>query len=295
MKSLTFFISLMLTTINTASALANNLAIGPHSRMSGTLDVPINKLECFNFKKENEIINMRKMAVRQCPSLMLDEYEPSEPIFGQIESGKPWWGFYGRYIYRKGHKSIEGPSKESPFILNPYLLVGIEGPNTSIWNPARINPAYLTRTDFPLCWNLVSLKWTPKQAKAEATYDVSKFQNQLSKWQAMTTGYNILKNFSLIAYNARDFGLDYIYVCKEESENIDNINSFNSPIRIIQMLHCGDSCGYPGGCNNMSPHVPVLDNLSFTKLPAKIQIYLWHDSPSSTKDPADMTFTIYLK
>jgi len=92
----------------------------------------------------------------------------------------------------------------------------------------------------------------------------------------------VIQNFSLIAYNARDFGFPFMYL---DPKNSLNLVPWKSPdaLEIPQMIHCGGSCGYPGGCNNMSPHRVELDNNRLTRLPARAYLRLWRERPKDAK------------
>jgi len=101
-----------------------------------------------------------------------------------------------------------------------------------------------------------------------------------------------LGRFGLVAYNARDFGFQYMYVNLSKSIDIVNINGCSGPVLIKQLIHCGNSSKYPGGCNNMSPAISEIDHLAITNLPARACVSLWKNEPSSVSDKADFTFYI---
>ena len=71
--------------------------------------------------KKTEILELREKYVSEYPELLNAAYKPSEDVFGQVEDGKPWWGILGISYYGSGQKSIEGPSKDSRYIINPFL------------------------------------------------------------------------------------------------------------------------------------------------------------------------------
>jgi len=96
---------------------------------------------------------------------------------------------------------------------------------------------------------------------------------------------------ALHAANARDSGFNYLYVEKDMSENIGSLNTQGQAVAIPYFYHKGNSCGYPGGCNNMSPKAPDL-RVRINVLPAVIYIKLWKSKPAKTSLPADMTFII---
>ena len=98
--------------------------------------------------------------------------------------------------------------------------------------------------------------------------------------------------FSLIAYNARDLNLNYIFVSCPDSHNTTKPDPPTEPYRNPQFLHQGGSCGYPGGCNNISPQTPAIDNLQITGWPAQVVIWFWRDDPGSIDKSPDMVFVI---
>ncbi len=102
--------------------------------------IPINPLAQFNFKSKADIYAIRKQAVSQLPQLAPQNYTPSGNVFGQIQDGKPWWGLLGICYYGNGEKSILGKSKESRFLSNPYILIGVEETNAYITNSAPLFP-----------------------------------------------------------------------------------------------------------------------------------------------------------
>jgi hypothetical protein len=101
--------------------------------------------------------------------------------------------------------------------------------------------------------------------------------------------------FNLIAYNARDMNFGNLYVSYENSLNISKTNQPTEPYTIPQYIHQGDSCGYPGGCNNMSPITPEIDALSVVRLPAKAEIWLWKNLPASLETQPDFTYVIHFR
>lgn len=66
------------------------------------------------------------------------------------------------------------------------------------------------------------------------------------------------------------------------------LDAYDNP----QFIHKGGSCGYPGGCNNMSPQTPPIDGISLDDLPAKIVVWLWRTRPDSVEVKPDFKYTI---
>jgi hypothetical protein len=54
-------------------------------------------------------------------------------------------------------------------------------------------------------------------------------------------------------------------------------------------LHKGGSCGFPGGCNNMSPDHPAVQEIKIQKLPALLEVFLWKKQPASLEVTPEIT------
>lgn len=202
----------------------------------------------------------------------------------------------GTFIWGAGQRSIEGAAEESRFLLNPFLLVGANSGTALIWDKDKISASDLNDKAFPYCWLPQSLKFYPSEALVQEVYDISAFNKELTgRKEKMTVAVDDTLKFGLIAYNARDFGFNYIYLDPLKSMNITPANKTSNPTQIKQMIHCGNSCQYPGGCNNMSPAQPEIDVFICSKLPARANIKLWKSSPLSKDSPADLTIFMDLR
>lgn len=223
---------------------------------------------------------MREKEVAKYPQLLSEPYTPGES-FDLLEGGKPWWGLYGLHVFREGKRSIEGPSKESVYFLSPFRLVAAEANNIGVFRPNSLTVQELKTPGFPFYWNSRAVKFDARNAMSQETYDVTGYHRALAKWLPKLKRDVVVQGFSLIAYNARDMGLYYMYLDPKNSLNVQKWSSRDA-LEIPQMLHCGGSCGYPGGCNNMSPHREETDNNRLTKLPARAYVKLWRERP---RDP----------
>ena len=258
----------------------NRLAIGESAKVK-IINLQIQApIELDSMTKE-QILERRRTEVYRYPEIVYSGYEPYEEVFDQIVDGLPWWGIPGQFYYGQGEQSIQGPSEESRFILNPYLLIAAEP--CGMWNKDQIPESLALQPTFPLYCPPRDLTWEPENSYAEVTYD------------AACVAQRNYACFNLIAYNARDLNLGNLYVSYENSQNVSKTNRPENPISIPQYLHQGDSCGYPGGCNNMSPVTPEMDALSVARLPAKLEIWLWKSMPSSLEVTPDMVFIIHFK
>ncbi len=275
---------------------ANAVRLGPDSPMTGAQSIALHSPVELNFKTKADVLALRNALVREQPQLVKGWYFPSDAVFGQIVGGRPWWGVLGDAYLGSGQRSIEGPAEESRFLANPFLLVAANcnGLGHDEWDRARITEEALKDPHFPAeCWP-TALTWWPREARAEVVYDVSGYVRGLSAYaNKLRTPAGL--DFDLVAYNARDFGLPYLYVSLEHSSNIEQVHHAAVPFPIIQFIHLGGSCGYPGGCNNMSPADPNTDAVKITALPAVVHCLLWKEKPKSAAQPPDMRFVIRIE
>jgi hypothetical protein len=272
----------------------NALALGPAAK-SAALDLPIQPPVELDFKSKAEVLQLRTEAVARYPDLLAGAYEPSAGVFGQIVDGLPWWGIIGHFYHGSGQRSIEGAAEETRFLLNPYLLVAVEFDVLSYkLDKRRITEVDLLRSDFPFYCQAEQLRWQPREARAEVTYDLSQCIARTARW---STGPLSLADaaFSLIAYNARDLNLNYLWVDYAGSDHLTKFDPPASAYAIPHFIHQGGSCGYPGGCNNMSPDTPEISWLELTGLPAEVVVKLWRQRPGSVAQAEDMLFVIHLK
>jgi hypothetical protein len=277
----------------------NLLAIG-HRATIERVEVPLASPSELDGMSRADVFRFREYAVGPQPALLVGPYQPSAGVFGQVEDRRPWWGIAGQYFYGNGERSAEGPSEESRFIGNPFLLVAAEFVGLSIytqgehplqWDRARIGDRQLLDPNFPFYCRPEGLLWWPRLARAEVTYRLSGHLALLNRWLVRPLSLEDA-SFDLVAYNARDLGLDYLYMAPQESSHITRAGDKASLAAIRQYLHRGGSCGREGGCNNMSPYVAELSDWQIEALPARAVILLWRTRPGSVSTPADMTFVI---
>jgi hypothetical protein len=255
----------------------NRLAIGDLSKVE-SISLNIRASMEFDYLSKSEVIEMRKTEVYRYPELIYSGYEPYEGVFGEIIDGLPWWGIAGKFYYGQGEQSIEGTSAESRFILNPYLLVAAEP--CGGWDKTIVPEEVIQRPGFVFYCPPEGLTWEPESDYAEVTYNAGCVARR---------GYSC---FNLIAYNARDLNLGYIYVSYEDSINISKENRPDEPLAIPQYIHQGENCGFAEGCNTMSPTTPELDGLSVVGLPAQVRIWLWESEPESIDVTPDLEYVI---
>jgi hypothetical protein len=244
-----------------------------------TVSLSLTPLQEFDFKSKKEILQARTLEVLRYPELIKGTYSPSEDIFGQIQDGKPWWGIEGLYLHGGTERSIEGLSKESRFLTNPYLLVGLA--ETHGWQETG-------STQTPLYPSPLEIRYS--DAEVMIKYDVENHFAYKLRVNAIDANDRIL---NLIAYNARDFGFHFLYLDPGQSKNVGTVEPRERAVNIVQYIHCGGSCGYPGGCNNMSPLQSEL-NIRVGPVPARAYIKLWKKDPGDINSPADLPVILEL-
>ncbi len=260
------------------------------------VEIPIAKPVSLNYLMRKDVLKLRRDEIEKFPYLLNGSYTPCEAVFGQMEDKKPWWGIVGAAYYGKGNRSIEGMAEESRYLLNPYLLVGLNSGTCDIIDKTKFDEKELSKPDFPFFWEPSKLTWWPGQAKAEAIYDVSGFQSRIAKYPATHDRKEYENRFMVVLYNARDFNLNYWRSSPTKSKNVVNKHMKDNAVWIEQMIHCGDTCGFPGGCNNMSPGRNSTDEWGYTALPAELHVEMWKQKPTDANAvPPDFTFVVHLQ
>lgn len=258
----------------------NKLTLNPNDK--NTYEIVINPPTELDFLSKEKIFSLRKKYVVMQPKFIDKNYAPAEIVYGQIESNKPWWGQIGINCRMGPTTSLEGLSEESRFLNNPLLLLGVDT------NYAFDIPTWNCSGFYP---EPISIKLNPASRTIDVIYYLSHFFKQIedSDW----TEKNYI--FSIKGENARDFGYGYVYAFS--TKNVEFASSSNVSTQVCPLLnfiHLGQSCKYPGGCNNGSPMQSEL-GFDVLSLPANIQMKLWVNSPSDKNNPADLLFNIYFK
>jgi len=152
----------------------------------------------------------------------------------------------------------------------------------------------LAKDTFPYAIQPEKLRWWPKRSRVEVSYDLSAYLTQISYWTSRTFG---LKDavFDLIAFNACDLNLNYIWVDYKQSINISREIYPGEVIQITHRLQSSDDCGVNGGCNGLAAENAEIQDLRVNDLPAKLIIYLWTEKPSANTDTPDLTYVINIR
>ncbi|MDZ4834389.1 MAG: hypothetical protein SGJ27_11485 [Candidatus Melainabacteria bacterium] len=281
-------VSSALVASTTQANAANELAIGPKARVS-SVDITIVPPEDFNFKTRMQLSLLRYKAAMRYPQLLCKQYVPDSATFGQIADKKPWWGVIGLAYYGAGNNSIKGVSVQSMDFLNPYLLVS---DNTVGPLPKdKVSEQDLWSTKLPMQMQATNLKWYPQAKRAEVTYERSQYEQEMST-KFNFTRFKLRGQTSLTMTNARDLGFNYVYIPASWASNVKIGSAMKTAMPIPHFIHCGGGCGYPGGCNNVSPATDWTDRFEIEKLPAKIGFSFWIDAPKTGREPPDMTFIV---
>ncbi len=278
-----------------AKASTNSLKLGPLSLLPDGSPLILNRPQHFNYLLRNDILRLRINAVMTSRALVDGAYVPTAAVFDEMIDSKPWWGMAGQYIWGEGKRSIEGPSEESRFVLNPFLLVAANPWTAKIWNPEQITEDDLKNLDFPYTWTPEELRYWPRRRMAQVIYDVTAFNGRLKQLDSKLEKTEDNLRFGLVAYNARDFGYNFLYLSPRLSSNIENSHRGKDVVEIKQYIHTGDSSKYPGGCNNMSPAMDEIDRLRISALPARATILLWKSRPPLNSEPPDFSFVLDFK
>lgn len=235
--------------------------------------VALQPMTSLNGLTKADLLERRRQMVARSPELqkmLKPDYAPDERIFGNIHDGKPWWGTLGLVYYGNGPKSCEGPSRESLFINNPYLLLGFLEPNAYIQDPG------------PDVWpRPSSLSWAPGYGLA--TYSLADYFRQVPR--------DYQGKIALHSYNARDFGFSSVMLDLATSQNVtpDGNQLGEAPQPLNEWLGPGPSCGIPGGCNNIQPMgIPVLK----VKAPARASFKLWRAEDPDPQSSPDCWFSL---
>ncbi|MBN1139123.1 MAG: hypothetical protein JXM73_21260 [Anaerolineae bacterium] len=257
----------------------NALAISEQAKVD-QIEIALQPLAELDFQSRAEIVRLRNEVVGRYPELVVGTYRPANAVFGQIVDGLPWWGTLGLAHYGRGEQSIEGPSEQSRSILNPFLLAVPEF--YLQWDASIVAKAQAQGPEYPLYCHPYRLRWFPADAWAEVTYSAACLE-----WNHATV-------FSLLAYNARDWNLNYVFVSYPDSHNIAKFDPPAAAYHNPQSLHRGDNCGYPGG-NDISPTTPPIDIIQIAAWPAQITIWFWRDDPGEAVASPDIVYVIHLQ
>lgn len=253
---------------------------------SSVINIPVNEPTELSYKTKDEIYELRKHFF-DLSIFKNSKYKPSEEVFGEIESSKPWVANDVCKDEETNMVKIDGPSEESRFINNPALLVAIEYPFYFSRYPSI---SWCTDRSTTLIPSEISYNGELKEI--DVTYDKLPFTTQGNDSFYMFNGLN-----------ARDLGYKWAYIdLSKTTYDIDfseEENISNQVIEFQNFLHLGGSCRHESGCNNGSPRQSFLEfknnNDTYEYSNKEIYIKLWKNKPSSPLDVPDITEKIILK
>lgn len=272
---------------------SNHLNVGYGVTAPDSVDVATNfaGLMNYNGKTADELYAMRTRNAGLHPELLQGAYKPTPSVF-QIESKTPWWGLKGYLFRAEDLNKTDGLSRESPFFGNPYLLVCPELYGTDLHrSPQRFSTAQSFADIFPAFEQPKSIKIFPKERREEITYDMMGYYNHVKAlldqpWQISGIGFDIN------AYNAEDFGYNYLYIEPGKSNNLNKLPPEVIKIGQTLMVRHRDTCG--PACNDIdSPD--TLKGFRLKSLPASCHLLLWREKPASHLDRPDFIVDMIFK
>lgn len=244
-------------------------------------DLAVNPPRELDFLSREEIFSVRCEVMRRYP-LANEEYTPQGAVYDQVVGGKEWPGISGINCRGNGERMTFGLSRESIFIDNPFVLIGITtgGFRLPDWDCPDIYP-------MP-----ARIFFEKEKSRIYVDYDFSSYQKIfMNYFQQPVPSDKFLLQFT--GENARDLGFSYGYVSASANIVFSNpVNIANTVFQFKDFVHLAYNLGC--ACNNGSPNQPELD-FSFTQLPAEVRFKLWKEKPSSPEAPADMIFEMKIK
>lgn len=259
----------------------NNIDIGFTTKAPEKINITLNGLMNYNGKTAEELFALRSKAVAAHPELVTG-YKPTPDLFS-IDSKASWWGMKG-YVFRgKEIDKVEGLSRESAYFGNPYLLVSPEWYCTGMhWTNNRFPKDIDFANVFPTYVPPVSVTLFPKEKREQLVYDTMKYYNDVRSMQDGPWPISEV-SFDLNAYNARDFGFNYLYVDSIQSSNLNKLPP--QVIQITQSISTKHNSTCAESCNDLSTP-EELQGFKIKNLPAKCFLKLWRQKPvSHTSDP----------
>jgi hypothetical protein len=244
----------------------------------------------FNGLTKDQILSKRnEEIVKLAEILEVTDYVANSDVFSQIQSDKPWWGLHGLMYYGPGPLSTTGPSIRSGSILNPLILIWPSFFETALvsanaWKEPKLNsPEVLALKLYPEVSDIVL---DASHHRIEVTYQVSHFKTYLESYLKGKLP-EIPLDFEGV--NARDLGYPYVLLEPHGSKGIFKTVPSGAPFTESNAFyHVGNSCGFNGGCNNLSPKIPALSDWSLHTLPAQAAFKLWKSEPANITMDADV-------
>lgn len=256
---------------------------------NGVISLAVNPPENFNDKTKQDIYDLRRRYVGNSP-LYPENYEPSDEVFGQIVSSKPWRGKYSAPCESDDSNISRGEALLSPIVNNPNALIAPFA--LAITSNRSLDSDYCKAHD-SILFNPSKIEYNAAKKLLEITYPIDdivigKNQYEQKIW------------LLLVALNARDAGYNYIAATDIQGgffydSTWDNYSQTYKPydniMKIVynfhDYIHLGTSCGLAGGCNNISPRQLPME-FALSERNANIMLKLWKKQPSSRNIAPDL-------
>lgn len=256
-----------------------------YKKPTAFLKIPLNPLTELDNKTIPEIYELRKKYVSLFSGLLKTAYEPLKVVFDGISGGRPWMGIEGLLTKSKDMKLSDGDSVESLRIVNPFLLADIGTGNIFA---EKKSPEYTILPPLPK-----GLWWSVDGLFAFAEYDITEYLRQSHSKLTFTPGYDL--GFYINAINARDLGLEYVFI---DYPNCDNINIMRpyyaqqyNAMRTAFYYYYKDDSNYKGGLNSIC-RIQEEFFFQISYFPAKIQLLFWREKPATRFQKPDMVYVI---
>lgn len=262
----------------------NNLDIGFNSKAPEKIAIGLNGLQSYNGRTIDDLTSHRVKAISEHPELLKAPYKPSADVFS-FDGKSPWWGIKGHMFPGAGLDNTEGPSRESVYYGNPLLLVSPEWYGSNMhWVGKRFGNQKDFANVFPTYLPPISVTFYPKEKREEVVYDCMKYYNDVKSLLNDSWPQSEL-TFDLRAYNARDFGYNFIYVDANNSRNLaklpPNIIAINQQVTTKTRGSCAPSC------NDINTPDELV-GFKLKGLPAKCSFLLWKKKPDTYLQSPDL-------
>ena len=239
------------------------------------------------------IVRIRREALESTPQLSITNYTPVAGLFTQVKDDLPWISEQDSYVLGDKARKFQGVAAEGLSIANPLLLLRPEFIDLSIHGKLQWNQEIIIdqNPSFPIRPLLSSLVWQPSKSSATAVYLLSHFISQI---RGLTTNPITVENsvFSVVSYNAVDFGFNFIQLALNKSSNIQNPNQSNVAQLGFSAVGYSDKLCGENVCNGLLLSPPSLNNIIIEKLPAQAVFHLWKKWPESASVQPDFEFSL---
>ena len=261
---------------------------------SDVIVIEVSPMSEFDGLKKTDIIRQRG---RQVEKSMFNsvEYAPSNWVFGGIKDGKPWIGADNFVCHDDSAPGIikNGDSAVSRLVNNPSMLIGVNPVKSWNFSSKKYN-----RNDYPVCKNRRIL-FEPARITYSPAYNLITAEINIDP--VIVDSNRLI--FTFLGLNARDLGYNYGYVYNYTNIRFENPNNISTGLyEFADYIGLGQSCGIPGGCNNICPMQDRLFFLfgdenyhSISSGRAIVDFKLWKERPRSVNSRPDIYYRIIFR